>query len=300
MKKRSSLRVLITGVSGNLGWTLAKTLAPVFEVVGTFFVNQVLIDRVDCIGFDLRRVGSISDFVSKLSPNIIVHLAAITDPDDCERNPQLAYLVNRDASCEIAKASARIGARLIFASTDLVFDGSKGDYTEQDAPNPLSVYARSKVEAEEAVLSICKHALVFRSSLIYGLGNPIKKTFFKVMLENLSQSKPVRVFTDQWRNPILVDDLARAILAAIKQEISGLYHIGGRERVSRFEFAAAVCEQLGYQKSLLIPISMDDSNLLAPRPRNSTLDCSLFMKTTGFTPRSLEEGLNYVASLLRH
>lgn len=300
MKNQSSLRVLITGVSGNLGWTLAKTLAPVFEVIGTFFGNQVVIDGVECIGFDLRQVGSIGGLIGKLRPNTVIHLAAITDPDDCQRDPQLAYLVNRDASCEIAKASARIGARLIFASTDLVFDGSKGDYTEHDAPNPLSVYARSKVEAEKAVLSICKHAFVFRSSLIYGLGNPMRKTFFKVMLENLSQGKSVKVFRDQWRNPILVDDLAQAILTAIKREISGLYHIGGRERVSRFEFAAAVCQQFGYQKSLLVPISMDDTNLLAPRPRDSTLDCSLFMKTTGFAPRSLGEGLSYIASLLRH
>lgn len=299
MGNRSLSRVLITGISGNLGWTLARVLACDFQIFGTFFIDEVKIDRVECIQFDLRQIRLISPLVSEINPDVVIHLAAITDPDLCERNPEDAFVVNRDATAEIAAASERIGARLIFASTDLVFDGRKGNYTEKDSPNPLSIYGHSKLEAERFVFSISKDALVLRSSLIYGLGSPNRRSFFKSMLENLSHGKPVRVFKDQWRNPILVDDLANAILVAIEKGIKGLYHIGGPDTVSRYEFALSVCEQFGYQKNLLLPIAMDDCPLIAKRPRNSTLDCSVFISDTGFRPSSLSGGLKYIASVMR-
>ncbi len=300
LSNQSPRRILITGISGNLGWTLAQILASDFEVFGTFLMDEVRMDRVRCIRLDLRDIGSISPLVNSIKPDVIVHLAAITDPDLCEKNPDDALIVNRDASAEIASSVEGIGAKMIFTSTDLVFDGTKGNYTEKDTPNPLSHYGRSKLEAEDAVLSKSKDALVLRSSLIYGLGNPGRKSFFKVMLESLSQGRQIKVFVDQLRNPILIEDLAYAIRIAMDKRLKGLYHIAGPDTVSRYEFALHVCEQFGYSKDLLLPIRMDEGSLIARRPKNSALDCSLFINATGFVPRSLCDGLSYIANLMRN
>jgi dTDP-4-dehydrorhamnose reductase len=283
--------VLITGGSGTLGWTLSKMLAGYCRVVATFCTNPCTPQGTQAARVELGDRASIEDLLTGHGPEVIVHLAAVTDPDRCESDPGTATRVNLDATTEIATLAARSGCRMLFASTDLVFDGLKGNYTEQDEARPLSIYGTTKLRAEEAVLEACPDAFVFRSSLIYGFGSPVSRPFFTGVLERLRQGRRMQLFTDQRRNPILVDDLASAIKVGIERDLTGLYHIGGPEVVTRYEFGKLVCDTFGYPEDLLVPTKMGDFTYTAKRPIDCTLDSTRFAGATGFKQMSLSEGL---------
>lgn len=291
MKIGPSTRVVVTGGSGSLGWVLSKALASTCRVTATFASHRVVPDGVTATRVDLCDQWSMRELLDHDRPDIIIHLAAITDPDRCEQNPQLAFRINFEATSEIGALAKKIGARLVFASSDLVFDGSEGNYTEEDIPRPLSIYGMSKLRAEEAVLEQGRDFLVFRSSLMYGFGSPVSKTFLSRVLDTLKRGEKMQLFTDQMRNPILIDDLAKAVIIAIQEDISGICHIGGPEVVDRYQFGRKVTEIFGYDESLLVPIKMRDFPYAAKRPLDSTLDTTKFTRATGFVPAGLVEGL---------
>jgi dTDP-4-dehydrorhamnose reductase len=222
----------------------------------------------------------------------VVHSAAASDPDACERDPESAFRINFEATRGLALLAREVGSRVIFISTDLVFDGAKGNYSEQDQPCPLGVYAASKLRAEAAILEAGDPDLVLRSALIYGFAGPVAKTFLGRMLETLAGGCRIHLFTDQRRSPVLVDDLARGIILAIEQDLSGLYHLGGAEAVSRYEFGQQACRVFGCNEELLVPASQEDFALPAPRPLDATLDSGKFARATGFVPCGVGEGLD--------
>ncbi len=277
-----------------MGWTVATVLAGRCQVTVTYFSHPCAPEATFGTKLDLGDVPSISDLLDHVKPDVIIHLAALTDPDRCEQEPDLAFRVNFEATHELASLAQRLGARFVFVSTDLVFDGTKGLYTEEDTPRPLSIYGVSKLRAEEAALGTCSDALILRSSLIYGFGSPVSKTFLVRLLERLARGEPMQVFTDQKRNPILVNDLAEAIVSAAEKDLSGLYHVGGAEIVSRYDFGQKVCEVFGCDKSLLVPVRMDEFAYLAERPLDSTLSTSKFRSRAGFFPCRVVEGLERI------
>lgn len=291
MRLGPKTRVVVTGASGTLGWTLCEMLAHRCDVTGTYLSHPCVPEGVRGVELDLGDTTSIRAVVEPARPDIIIHAAAITDPDECENDPEKAFRVNFEATHEIALLAADLGARLVYVSTDLVFDGKKGDYHEEDPPCPLSIYGMSKLRGEEAVLDACPGALVLRSALIYGFGSPTSKTFLGRMLESLSEGRRMQLFTDQMRNPILVDDLAAGIFRAIEEDLSGLYHLGGGEAASRYEFGRRVCQVFGLGDDLLVPVTMDDVVFPAKRPLDATLNTSKFKASTSFVPCDLVVGL---------
>lgn len=155
----------------------------------------------------------------------------------------------------------------------------------------MSTYGVSKLRGEEAVLAVSPGAVVLRSTLIYGFAGPASKTFLGRMLESLSSGRRVQLFTDQMRNPVLVDDLAAGIVLAIKSDLGGLYHLGGGEAASRYQFGRRVCEVFGFSDELLVPVTMDDAVFAARRPLDATLNTAKFRDSTGFIPSDLRAGL---------
>jgi dTDP-4-dehydrorhamnose reductase len=286
-----STRVLVTGASGSLGWVVARALARRSEVISTYLAHPQVPEGTTGVRLDLADAPSIESFFERWKVDVVIHSAAVTDPDACERDPQAALKVNFDATHRLASLARRAGARLVFVSTDLVFDGAKGNYTEYDQPHPLSVYGTSKLRAEEAVLGADPGNVVLRSALIYGLGGRAGRTFLGRLLEALANGSPARLFTDQRRSPVLVDDLAEGIILAIEQGMSGLYHLGGTDAVSRYEFGQQVCRAFGYDEGLLVPTRMAEFEAPARRPLDATLDSGKFTRATGFLPCGLAEGL---------
>jgi dTDP-4-dehydrorhamnose reductase len=297
MRFEPQTRVLVTGASGSLGWALSSVLAPRCEVVGTYHTHECVPDGVAGLRLDLGGEGAaIGATVASIGPDVIIHAAAMTDPDACERNPALALKVNFGATHELARAAAGLESRFVYVSTDLVFDGRRGNYNESDTPRPLSVYGTSKLRGEEAAIAACPAALVVRSTLVYGFGGPASKTFLARMLEALAVGRRVQLFTDQMRNPVFLDDLAACMVGALERDLAGIYHLGGGERASRYEFGLKACKAFGYAETLLVPVTMDDVVFAARRPLDVTLDIGKFAASTGLAPSGLTDGLARAAA----
>jgi dTDP-4-dehydrorhamnose reductase len=220
-----------------------------------------------------------------------VHAAAVAGPDDCEGDPERAKRVNADAARLIAELSAKAGARLIHFSTDLVFDGEKGWYAEDDAPRPISVYGRVKLAAEEAVLASAPGACVLRVATVYGRRLGTRTCYVDEVLSAVSQGRPIGAFVDQWRTPTAGDQLPELLLRLLEEpDLDGVFHWGG-DRVTRHQTALQVCRVFGHDETLIREARASEKRFLAPRPRDTSLDSSRLAGALGLAPWTLAQGL---------
>lgn len=285
--------LLVTGASGSLGRALVAALgdggAP---VMAQFRDHPASVPGgAEPVRLDLEDAAAAAELIRSRAPRAVVHAAAATDVDWCERNPAEARRVNADATAALAAAAAEAGAHFLYVSTDLVFDGTAAPYGEEAAPAPLSAYGRTKLEAEEAALRAAPGALVLRVALLYGWGSPHKGTFFEFLLDRLERGEPVNLFTDQFRTPLLLEDAAAAVRSAVERRAAGRLHLGGPDRVSRFAFGEAVCRAFGRSPEPLRPGRMADHPFAGPRPADCSLEIARAREALGFAPRSLDEGL---------
>ncbi len=262
-------RVLITGARGQLGRALVKTFSTRLEVLPTAHVPAG--DGVPaCDVTDWQQVqATVSDF----SPDVIINLAALTDVDRNEREPELAKRVNTTGVEYLLSACELSGARLVQLSSDYVFNGQAGPYLEDDAPAPLNVYGRSKLEAETLVMAGNGH-LVIRANVLFGPDLDSDASFVGWVAGSLRKGNRIRVVDDQIGNPTLTTHLAEAIVAAVEQDAVGLYHYGGLEFASRFAFAREIARHAKLPMKLIAPVATAELNQLAPRPLKSGLVCS--------------------------
>lgn len=262
--------MLLTGASGFLGghladkarsrWTLT-TLSHAHPLPGTQTI-------------DLRDREAVLALVRTLRPHVILHAAANANLDACQRDPQAARAVNTTAVATLLEAAAEVKARLILVSTDMVFDGARGRYNEEDEVNPLSVYGATKVEAEELVLAAPGEHVVARAALIYGRPRHGGSSFSQWIENRLISDQPVPLYTDQFRTPVWVENLAELLLELAGGGYTGLIHLGGASRIDRYTFALQLCRAAGYNPALLQPGSMHDTVSDAPRPVDVSLDSS--------------------------
>lgn len=280
--------LLLTGATGFLGRRLARALSGRWRVTGA-----ARRPGPGGLVLDLADPASIRAAFAAVRPAAVVHAGAVAGPDDCERDPALAGRVNRDGAAEVARLCAGSGARLVHLSTDLVFDGTKGRYTEDDAPRPVSVYGRVKAEAEEAVFRLAPGACAVRVSAAYGRPLPgVRLCFVDELVAALSAGRAVEAFADQWRSPTDGDQLPDAVSRLLERPgLSGPFHWGSAERASRHDVAVALCRARGYDERLVRPVSASGRTFLAPRPRDTSLDSSRAAKALGLAPRPLAEGL---------
>jgi dTDP-4-dehydrorhamnose reductase len=279
--------LLLTGATGFLGLRLAAGLSSAWRVVGASRTAA----GPDRAVLDLEDMDSIRRVFDQVRPAAVVHAGAIAAPDECERDPARARRVNLDATRVLAELCGRAGVRLALISTDLVFDGEKGYYGEDDATNPLSVYGRLKLEAEEAALSRAPGAAAVRIAAAYGRLLGGRPCFVDELVAALSRGEPVSAFTDQWRTPTAVDRLSEVLLRLLDDpDLEGVFHWGGADRATRFEAAVALCRALGYDERLVRPSRAADKRVLAPRPRDTSLDSSRLAAALGLAPVTLADG----------
>lgn len=292
------MKILITGSTGMLGVALCDELSEQYEVIP--------FERKDC---DITQKAQLIDKISYIRPEIIIHSAAFTDVDGCELEPDKAYDVNAKGAETVAIASQRVNALLIYISTDYVFDGKKNvPYLETDQPNPLSVYGKSKLEGEGFVQSISKKCLIIRSSWLFGRG---RKNFVDHIIERAKKEKVLQIANDKFSSPTYALDLAGAIkvllstssfacpvspaLAGSFGELSadsyGIYHITNSGCCSWYEYAQKILECAAVKEVKLLPISLSEINLKAPRPKYSVLDNSRYNKLTQRALRPWPEAL---------
>jgi dTDP-4-dehydrorhamnose reductase len=275
------LRILITGKEGQVGWELRRSLAALGDVIAT--------DRRE---LDLRDSSAIPRTVRKTSPDIIVNAAAYTAVDNAESEPDIAMQVNAIAPGILAEEAKRLGALLVHYSTDYVFDGSKkSPYKEEDTPNPLSVYGRSKLEGEQAIAaSKCRH-LIFRTSWVYG---PRGRNFLLTILKAAREKPSLRVVDDQLGAPTSSLAIAEATARALQMRAAqGLYHMTAGGQTSWYGFAQTILRNAAIS-TLVAPIRSDQYPAKATRPRNSVLDNSRLNEAFGISLPDWESQLEQV------
>jgi dTDP-4-dehydrorhamnose reductase len=285
-------RILVTGVSGFLGRYVAESLKDHYQVLGTYHRHATALDGCEVTRLDVADAADVHATAQAFRPDVVVHTAALGDVDACERHPHEAYRINMQGTEAIAQAAVACGARLIYISTDQVYDGVKGNYDEADLPNPLMVYGRTKLEGERRAATICRDAAILRLALMYGWGVPTRLNFVDWLAKRLQAGQEVPLFVDQYRSPLYVVQAAEAIVRLIKAaEVRGLFNLGGGERIDRYTFGLMFCEVFGLPKASLIPIAMGSVGGLAARPRDCSMNSAKLGALLQITPLTAQEGL---------
>ncbi len=236
----------------------------------------------------------VSGVLERTRPDAVIHTAAFTDVDACETRREESRAVNADGARHVAAACRKLGARMAHISTDYVFDGTAGPYTEADEPNPLSHYGRTKLEGERAVAAELPDAVIARTMVLFGFAPGIRENFVTWLVRKLSAGEPVSIVTDQVGHPTLADDLAAAVLLLVERGASGLYHTAGSEWLNRYDFALKTAAVFDLDASLIRPTTSDAFRQPAPRPLRSGLDSGKLRAEFGFTLSSAEEALKII------
>lgn len=274
-----------------LGWTLAAQAADRFRVVGTYREHPIAFPKNlgggdvvehEAVEVDITDCDALRAVMELARPKAVVHLAAMTDTNACQRSPNASKRVNMDASICLAEMCARRGVPMVFASTDLVFSGDGGPYSEEDRVDPVNVYGVHKVGGERGVRVAHRKSAVCRLPLMFGGASPVHAanpkvggTFVQGWIEKLRKGETLKLFTDEYRTPASARDVSRGLVMAVDAVLGGekelLLNLGGSQRVSRYEFGLMMCEAFGLDASLIEPCLQRDVPMPAPR----ALDVSL-------------------------
>ncbi|HEY2945616.1 MAG TPA: SDR family oxidoreductase [Vicinamibacteria bacterium] len=281
-------RVLVTGAAGLLGGRVAALLARRFDTVAARHTAEPP-PGIASVDLDLLDPASLVAALERARPDAVVHCAAQGNPDRCEREPRVAERLNVEATLQLARACGTRGLRLASLSTDLVFAGDRSFAREEDPPGPPLVYGRTKLAGEDAVLAEAPGAAVLRLALVAGRGYGAKATSTEAVAWALRAGRPLRLYTDQFRTPVDSDSVAEAVARALERPVSGLFHLGGPERLSRYELGLRVARVLGLSDEGIVPVTVAEMPQEARRPADTSLDSSRARRELGWEPRGLTE-----------
>lgn len=296
-------RILVTGSNGLLGQKLTERIladkqheliaaskgANRYPVKEGYFYAELDVTNEE----QLRRV------IGQYRPDTVIHTAAMTNVDACENNKEQCRLLNVEAVKYLVRICEENDIHLIHLSTDFIFDGEDGPYQEDAAPNPLSYYGQTKLEAEQLIqASSCRWAIL-RTIIVYGIVNDISRSNIVLWAKSaLEKGSPINVVNDQWRMPTLAEDLAEGCLLAAEKNACGIYNISGSELMSIFELVEQVADFWNLDKSLIKPISSQSLNQAAKRPKKTGFVLDKAKKILNYQPRSFKEGLRIVSEQL--
>lgn len=286
--------MLILGGSGLVGSTLLGYVSSIYDTYITVNKNEINFDkeRVTKVDF-LEDRSIIIDLIKKLEPRFVINTVGHPSVDLCETNHELADLLHVEIPRDIALVCKDINCKLIQFSTDAVFDGkSNKKYSENDEPNPVNYYGKTRLRAEKIVLEASDRNVVLRTSVVYGWHK--RSRFTDWIIHGLKENKIVDPHMDQYNTPTLVDDLAQSIIKICKIDISGLYHAVGKTCLSRYEFAQVLAEKFGFDKNLIKPATSQEKKQIAPRPPKTCLDASKLEKDIGFNFCDIEAGVSFI------
>lgn len=271
--------ILVTGAGGALGSVLMRVLSEAHKsAYGLISPHGPAPDVGKVLRVDLTDPDSYRERVLGLSPRVIIHLAAISRPAEVLRDPDLGHAVNVEATANLVDLSARMGSRFIYASSDMVFDGegSGAPYSEKDATEPGTLYGRTKLTGECYALAYAR-SLVVRLPLMYGLPEASRSpTFFESILSALRGGEPIRLFEDELRSPLWLDDAAHACLRLALDKLTGVLHVPGPESLSRLQMGQIIAAAIGCSTAPLIAAKSAELGGPEPRPRDLRLDDSRY------------------------
>jgi len=301
LKSGENMKLLIIGGSGLLGFKIAELATREFETLATYNFRTVKLERCSCFQLDKCNRDDTLAIIKRLKPDVVIDTAAIHNVDYCETHHNEAWEVNVGGTKNVADACREVDARMIFISTDYVFDGKKGFYCEEDAPNPLHYYSVTKLEGEKVVQEAGVDYVIARPSVIYGW-NPSelaglrsssgKSVNFVIWTINkLKKEEEINIVTDQYSSPTLADNLAEVLLVLSKSEKQGVYHTAGKTCLNRFNFAKKIAEVFELDESLIKPVTSDLLKQVAERPKKCCLNVSKAERELKVKFLTAEEGL---------
>lgn len=285
------MKILVTGASGLLGLNFCLTKRGASHFLLGADRGALHDTPFELIRADLTAPQAVSHLIETLRPQAVLHTAALANLEACEADPAAASLLNAEIPGLLAQACARHSVRLLHISTDAVFDGAKdGFYTEEDAPNPQSVYAHTKLQGEQNVLSACPQAAVARVNF-FGWSLSGSRSLAEFFYNRLSAGEFANGFTDVFFCPLFVGDLAGLLTQMLEKELSGLYHVVGAEALSKYDFGVRLAQQFGFEAGLVRPVSVLQGGLKATRSPNLRLSIHKLSTALGQGMPSLSTGL---------
>jgi len=284
-------RILVTGASGLLGLNLAQEMKTKHEIIGADR-GKLIHAPFQIVKSDLSDPRNVDSVLDAAQPAWLINCAALANLEDCERDPDMARRLNVDLPAQLAESCKARDISFVHISTDAVFDGDKNRaYAEDDAPNPLSVYAQTKLEGETATLSKNPQALVARVNF-YGWSLNGRRSLAEFFVNNLSAGKNVSGFTDVMFCPMLVNDTARTLVKMLEKKLSGLYHLVGTQTMSKYQFGVEIARKFGFDENLVAPKSVHASDLTARRSLNLSLSTHKLSTDLGESLPNFSTGLN--------
>ena len=280
--------ILITGASGQLGMSLKRIFNSKYEIISTTGNNN---PTGSSMHLDVTNPMLFKEVMETTNPDLVINLAALTNVDLCEKNPELAYSINIGGMDNLVNA---FKGPIIHVSTDYVFDGEDGPYKEEDTTNPLNVYGLSKLESEKLLLDHSENSLVIRSNVLYDYSSKSEASFLNWVVDSLTQEKEINIVEDQWNNPTWTGSLAVVIDRSINTQLTGLVHWGDGDLVSRFDFANKIADVFNLKKSLIKPILTSELNQTAKRPLKSGLKSDYAQNILNLEPPTIKECLETI------
>jgi dTDP-4-dehydrorhamnose reductase len=263
-------RLLVTGASGLLGYAICRQAMPSWEVYGVCHQGEIWVDGVTPIRANFTDKVQLADCFKQVHPQAVIHAAALSQPNDCEQQPEVSEKINLRAAAEIARLCNTAAIPLVFTSTDLVFDGQNPPYTEEDPVSPICLYGRHKANAEKAIREIYPDAAICRLPLMLGHAPGIGSGFLGHMVRRLRENQELTLFTDEIRTPVDTDSAARGLFMALEKK-GAVYHLGGHRRLSRFSMGCLVADLIKADHDLLKPLQIKDLPMPAPRSPDVSL-----------------------------
>ncbi|WP_138502149.1 SDR family oxidoreductase [Nostoc sp. PA-18-2419] len=282
-------RLLITGVSGFLGWHLCQLAKQEWEIYGTYLSHPIEIPGVKILKVNLTDFQELYRIFSTIKPAAVIHTAAHSQPNFCQTHPEESHAINVTASSNIAGLCADNSIPCVFTSTDLVFDGLNAPYYETDSVCPVNIYGEQKALAEAGMLERYPMTTVCRMPLMFGAATATAKSFIQPFIQTLKDGKELNLFIDEFRSPVSGTTAAKGLLLAL-EKVSGIIHLGGKERMSRYDFGRLLAEVFQLPLTGIKACRQQDVKMPAPRPADVSLDSSKAF-ALGYQPLSLKEEL---------
>jgi len=289
-------KLLVTGASGFLGWNLCQIAQSEWQVYGTYCSQPIEISGVSVQKVDLTNFQAMKHLFQAIQPDTIIHTAAQSSPNFCQSNPEASHLINVTAACNLAGLCADASIPCVFTSTDLVFNGLNSPYQETDPVCPINLYGEQKVLAELGMLARYPRTAVCRMPLMFGIAPPTATSFMQPFIQILKAGKDLSLFTDEFRTPVSGKTAAQGLLLAL-EKVQGYIHLGGKERLSRYDFGRLLVETLELPATGLKACQQKDVKMAAPRPPDVSLNSSKAF-ALGYTPLSIREELQALKGLV--
>jgi len=280
-------KILVTGSAGLIGTQIIKDLLDNHIQVYSCY-NKSKPELGIITHLDLTKKDDIVNTMSRIKPDVVIHLGAMTDVELCETETELAKKINTDATEILALESEKYNAFFLYMSTDYVFDGKIGMRNEEDEPKPINFYGKSKLDGEKVLKKISTPNVIVRTSTPFGIHS--KKISFPFWIKkNIELKKEIAVIMDQYTSPSYVPDISKMIIEIINRKITGIIHLAGPTRISRYDFAVMIANKMNISDEFFKPIKMKQMNWKAQRPIDSSLDITKANRILKIEPIKLEK-----------